>query len=537
MFTHSFVTNTTRLLCGLLYALTFVLVADTSFASHLSPVENAAPAKQMGGGKKGMADHEKSDVESLAGRKNEPVVPSTSAKSADKERPFFPSYITVKDHRKLTPKDWTDPKICGQCHPRQYRGWNGSMHSNAFKDPIFQALWAMGEKATGGKFRNHCGGCHSPTGTVSGTIKFDPGKGEHGTFSADPISEQGISCDVCHTISGSNIQKTRVLEHGNTSIVLDPGNIKRGSLNDAKSPFHKTQYSEHHTSARFCGNCHNIFHPYNNFPVERTYDEWKYSIYAQNNIQCMDCHMVPVETAIRVADELKTPQNLSKTTISGFAGVMGPYRKVVHDHAFVGGNAVVTAALNGKKNYNHDQAVKRLKNVASLKLHIIHKKGPLYKLKVKVTNERAGHNLPTSLTEVRQIWLEVVAKDDQGRELMRSGTLEPDLSLPEDTVVFNAHAVDKQGKHTHFPWAISRFTQVNTIPPKGYKYGRYAFNVPDDARSVTVTAKLHYRSFSQKLADVLLGKGKIKIPSVEMKSITKTYNVKDKKLVITSNEH
>ena len=459
-------------------------------------------------------------------------------KGVSNDRPFFPSYMTVKveSHKKITPESWTDPKVCAQCHPRQYRGWKGSMHSDAFKDPIFQALWAMAEKQTGGKMRNHCGGCHSPTGTALGTIKFDTKMGKHGGFTADPISEQGISCDVCHTISGSNFQKTATLEHGNTSIVMSPGKVKRSSLKNAKSPFHETKYSEHHASSRFCGNCHNIFHPYNNFPVERTYDEWKYSIYAQNNIQCMDCHMVPVETALRVADQLKPPRDLNKTTISGFAGVMGPYRKVVHDHAFVGGNAVVTAALSGKKNYNHDQAIKRLHTVASLKLYVIKKKGPLYKLKVKVTNDRAGHNLPTSLTEVRQIWLEVVATDDKGVELMRSGTMKKDRSLPEDTVIFNAHAVDKNGKHTAMPWEITRFTEVNTIPPKGHKYGKYAFNVPVGAKSVTVTAKLHYRSFSQALADQLLGEGKLEVPSVEMRSISKTYQVKNAKLVVSSNE-
>ncbi len=213
-----------------------------------------------------------------------------TAKAGNKVQSFLPSYITIKGHRKLTPNDWTDPKICGQCHPRQYRGWNGSMHSNAFKDPVFQALWALAEKATDGKMRNHCGGCHSPSGVATGTIKFDPKLGKHGGFTADPLSEQGISCDICHTISGSNIQKTAVLEHGNTSIILDPGNVKRSSLKNADSPFHETKYSEHHASSKFCGNCHNIFHPGNNFPVERTYDEWKYSIYAQNGIQCMDCH-------------------------------------------------------------------------------------------------------------------------------------------------------------------------------------------------------------------------------------------------------
>ena len=244
--------------------------------------------------------------------------------------------------------------------------------------------------------------------------------------------------------------------------------------------------------------------------------------------------MVPVETAIRVADELKRPQDLDKTTISGFAGVMGPYRKVVHDHAFVGGNAVVTAAIQGKKSHNYEQAIWRLKTVASLGVKLLPKKGSLYKLKVKVTNERAGHHLPTSLTEVRQLWLEVVVTDDKGEELMRSGTLTKDSSVPPDTVIFNAHAVDKNGKATEMPWEISRFTEVNTIPPKGYKYGKYAFNVPDGATSITVHAKLHYRSFSQKLADLLLGEGKIKIPSVEMKSHIESFEVKDGKIILAA---
>jgi len=79
---------------------------------------------------------------------------------------------------------------------------------------------------------------------------------------------------------------------------MTPGEIKRASLKDAVSPYHKTEYSELHTKSDFCGNCHNIFNPVTNFPVERTYDEWKYSIYAQKSIQCQDCHMVPVDVAI-----------------------------------------------------------------------------------------------------------------------------------------------------------------------------------------------------------------------------------------------
>ncbi len=449
---------------------------------------------------------------------------------ASGELRFKPSYITAP-HRKLTPEDWTDPRICGQCHSRQYEGWKGSMHANSFKDPVFQALWAIGEKATNGRFRNHCAGCHSPIGTVTNTIKFDPKLGKHGGFTAPPMAANGVSCDVCHTIKGTNVQRTATLEHGNASIILDPGNVKRGSLKNSSSPYHDTAYSPLHTSSKFCGNCHNIFHPENKFPIERTYDEWKYSIYAQNGIQCMDCHMVPVSTAIRVADELKRPHDLKDSQIGGFAGLGGPWRKVVHDHYFVGGNAVVTAALQGKKSLNYEQAIQRLKSAASLKLFIKPRKTPgLHRLKLRVTNERAGHNLPTSLTEVRQIWIEIVVHDEKGNELLRSGTLTDKRALPEDTVIFNAQAVDKDGKHTEYPWEVTRFITANTIPPRGYKYGKYSFYIPPDTKSIKVTARLHYRSFSQKLADLLLGKGKLIVPSVEMVALEKSYKVDHRKV-------
>ena len=459
-------------------------------------------------------------------------------KASDSDLKFKPSYLSVKGHRKLTVEDWTDPEVCAQCHPRQYEGWKGSMHSNSFNDPVFQAEWALAEKALDGQMMNYCGACHTPIGVATQTVKFDPESSEgalHGKFTAPPIASKGVSCDVCHTISGSNIAKTAVLEHGNASFVMDPGSVKRATLKDPEpvSPFHATEYSEHHTSSKFCGNCHNIFHPGNNFPIERTYDEWKYSTYAQNNVQCMDCHMVPVATAIRVADEMKPAHKLENSQIGGFAGVGGPLRKVVHDHGFVGGNAVVTAVLNGEGNDSKHtkEAVKRLQSAASLNLSIFPQNGQLHKLVVRVNNDRAGHNLPTSLINVRQIWLEIVITDDQGRELMRSGTLTEGNELPEGTTIFNANAVDKDGKFTQFPWEIARFTDTNTIPPKGHRDSNYAFNLEDGSKEIKVLAKLHYRSFSQYTADKLLGKKAIVVPSVEMVVLDQSFPVVDKKVV------
>ncbi len=449
-------------------------------------------------------------------------------------RPNAPSLARVAEHRKVSVTDWENPEICGSCHTTQYQGWRGSMHSNSFKDPIFQAEWALAEKELGGDISNLCAGCHSPPGMLSKTIKFDPKLGKHGGFTAPPIAEQGVSCDVCHTISGSSFQDSESIEHGNGSYISSPGKIKRGPLKDAKSPYHETEYSEHHTQSAFCGNCHNIFNPINQFPLERTYDEWKYSVYAQNNVQCQDCHMVPVETAMRVADELKPARDLKDHGLGGKAAIGAQSeRGLVHGHGFVGGNSVITAAMGDPDSRRHALiAIKRLRSAAKveMKLDKVAGQGALHQLKVKVTNQRAGHHMPTSLTFIRELWLEVEIRDQDNRLILHSGALDDHSEVDPEAVMFKAYAVDKHGKPAQYIWTVERFERRTTIPPKGHQFGNYAFNVPEGTTEIQVRTKLNYRSFSQHFVDHLLGEGKMKVPTVKMNDIKTVYEVADLKI-------
>lgn len=468
------------------------------------------------------------------------MVASAAEESADnKTIPFAPSLATTSSHDRLSVNDWENPEICGGCHTTQYQGWKGSMHSNAFKDPVFQAEWALAEKEVGGDIGNLCGGCHSPAGMLSGSIKFDPDKGAHGGFTAPAVAEQGVSCDVCHTISGTTFQKSDVMEHGNGSYISSPGKTKRGPLKDAKSPYHETTYSEHHTRAAFCGNCHNIFNPVNRFPLERTYDEWKYSVYAQNDVQCQDCHMVPVETAMRVADELKPARLLENHGLAGKAAIGAEKeRELTHGHGFVGGNSVITAALGDQDSRRHAQiAIKRLRSVAKLDINLEHveNQGPLHQLEVKVTNMRAGHHIPTSLTFVRELWLEIEVTDQNGKIIYTSGKLDSHGEVDKNATMFKSYAVDKEGKPAKFIWTVERFERRTTIPPKGHQYGRYAFNIPEDTTELHVRSKLNYRSFSQHFIDHLLGEGRMEIPTVTMNDLEITYKLPGLEIVSSIN--
>jgi len=219
---------------------------------------------------------------------------------------------------------------------------------------------------------------------------------------------------------------------------------------------------------------------------------------------------MPVEKAIEAAKTLVKPLN------PGTAAMGGPRRDQVYTHEFVGANAAVTELLGAKQ--HAEIAVKRLQNAASISLELPEQAGAgnIVRFKVKVRNETAGHNLPTSLTDVRQVWIEVVAKAGD-KELFHSGGLDANGKVDPEAPMFHAVAVDKDGHHTSKPWEIVRFESNTTIPPKGSATEAYSFELPADVKGpLAVTATLRYRSFDQELANLLLGAAAPKVPIVDM---------------------
>lgn len=151
----------------------------------------------------------------------------------------------------------------------------------------------------------------------------------------------------------------------------------------------------------------------------------------------------------------------------------------------------------------YDMAIERLKSSAELELTPIYRGGDLAEIRVRVKNIRAGHNLPTSLTNIRQMWLELVAKDEAGKVILSTGAVAADGTLPEDVRIFNS---DGMGNDFHFavhPWVVTSFSRHDTIPPKGYKDVFYGIN-PAGVKNVSIEVKLRYRQADQKVAEALL---------------------------------
>ncbi len=161
---------------------------------------------------------------------------------------------------------------------------------------------------------------------------------------------------------------------------------------------------------------------------------------------------------------------------------------------------MLAAALEKK----YQMAMEKLKAAAGLELFPVYRNGVLAEIKVRVRNLRAGHNLPTSLTNVRELWLEVTARDAAGAVLLSSGGFEGPGMLDPETRMFNSEGM---GPDLHFsvdPWVVTAFTRHDTIPPRGYKDAWFGVAPAKKQGPVTVQAKLRYRQASQQVARKLL---------------------------------
>lgn len=412
--------------------------------------------------------------------------------------PYSPSLIQWEK----STAEFTDPETCAECHPQQYEEWRGSMHSLAFQDPIYQGELNLAIEAVGHDVARQCEGCHTAAAVVTGEVK---GAGLKGL---SPIAMAGVSCDVCHSIKGHTHWQTPTHQPENGSMILSPGKEVNGEAVLTKyGPFppedgcgeglHECVESPLHLQAELCASCHQITHYEKHTPLEMTYTEWKNSTYAAENIICQDCHMVELETFKRSADTFQKP-----------------VREEYH-HYFNGANFLMYALteMAAKKagdeelatsaHQKYEMAVGRLQAAAELDINPIYRDGRLVEVKVRVNNKRAGHNLPTSLTNIRQMWLEVTATDALGKVIMSSGKVDAKGKLPEDTRRFNS---DGMGENMHFaidPWEIISFSKHDTIPPKGYREVYYGLSSASD-EAITLNVKLRFRQATQKVAEKLL---------------------------------
>ena len=427
----------------------------------------------------------------------------------------------VKASRFYTAED------CGGCHDEIFKQWKGSMMGNAWKDPVFIAVYkhylAHSNTAQEKEETAICSRCHTPVGYIADA------QGRYFQGELSEAERDGVYCDVCHSMAKS-------AGVGNGAFILEPGDaaagvggVKYGPRKDAESPFHDTAYSDLHTRSELCGVCHDVAHAHNIMPIENTYTEWRTGPYntgdPKTSTHCQDCHMrqTPTVAGTGVTALPDSPGFSAPREMGGKA------RDHVWQHWFIGGNAAVPELL-GNPEWAR-MAKDRLSKAVVVSIENLQpaKAGEIIRFNVRVENVGAGHYLPTGLTYVRQMWLHVQVKDSKQNVVYESGGLDKAGNIDASAVIYKTVLGEggTERKPTFFLPVAVQVLSDKRIRPKGYSIEPYAFELPNNLKGdAEIEVTVRYRSAPQFLINDLLGKDAPELPIFNMASAKQAIKVR-----------
>jgi hypothetical protein len=365
------------------------------------------------------------------------------------------------------------PEACQTCHQGHVSQWRRSLHALAHTEPVYDVYFIKASMDSDQELETFCASCHTPIGVFNGSIPFPRPVRKPGDTKVSPVESDGVQCDFCHIIDG-------VKELKNSGYTVKPSRTKFGPYKDSVSSFHDTEFSALHKSSDLCGTCHNVNHPVNGIVLEATYTEWKNSPYAKEGITCQDCHM--------------TSGLVKRTEQPGKAALGGPERDHVSEHFFVGPNLLYAEAPGAEELKKLSE--KLLKSAGKVEIGDPKKTEAGFSISVKVTNTGAGHYLPTGVTEIRQLWLEIKVTDERGNEVFHSGGLDQNGNIKDGAIIYFTDVIDETGASTTQFWNAVKKVSDNRIPPR--ETVTEIISIPADAKSgpATIEVSLQYRSVS-----------------------------------------
>jgi cytochrome c553 len=433
--------------------------------------------------------------------------------------PFYPAEFKTEGDRLIDWRGIPSATFCGECHQKEFREWASSIHAVSGLDVIYENSISVNEFAsvTGGDLATEkvrwCDGCHEPLGTLAGSGTPVPVVGPNEAI------EEGTTCIVCHTVTDAQplVGNAALTLNINTlHRYLNPALIMAAPEEHAKSMQART-HNPLMGSSDMCGACHTEIRPTRvggEFPVhlQETYDEWRLSQYADQGVQCQDCHMDADPAAY----------------VSALKRGETPERSV--SHRFVGSNYLLTASdLLGKKvmelrggwvpglnvlisgqewladlQAQQNLIVDLLQVAADLSVAAPRLEGTSAHLEVRVTNSGAGHSLPTGALDQRHMWLQVTARDRTGQIVYDNGWFDPDTGVVDpQAVIYIKRMFNEDGALNlrHVLFDIERL-EYSRHPIRAGETDRVDYRIPLDrqwAGPLELEVKLWYRLALQEI--------------------------------------
>ena len=357
-------------------------------------------------------------------------------------------------------KKWSSNKQCEGCHIKISTKWETSRHSNSHfsKNDLYKkSLEYMVDKSPKlilNEIKIKCAKCHNPRITkqymksedkILAAMGIEGSQKEYNEALNAEHVKNGINCIVCHNVDEIHLDK-EAGSGGLNSIKFGTQGIMYGPLDDANSPYHKTEQRAHFTddNPMLCFTCHHNAKNAQGLEVYATgkeYDEHKNS---EQEEGCKNCHMSEKKEGVA-----------SNFPISG----KQPRKRMVRDHQF--------ASVDNSNIFNEQVDVKDSKADGQFVISI-HNKTP--------------HSVPTGYG-LREIIINVEFFDNDNKLIEKS----------QETI--GTIWKDKRGNVTipHLAQAMIKDTRVQAKSTK-----EFGFNIPNNTRSVSY--KLTYKLISPYMA-------------------------------------
>lgn len=330
-------------------------------------------------------------------------------------------------------------------------------------DPLFRAAFVVARQDRPA-LTDLCLRCHSPGGWLNARSEGDL------TELTSPDLE-GVTCDMCHRQVPAD-----PLLIGSGQYTISPLTAKRSQRGSAPFGGHQVLRSDFVGSSEMCATCHSLFNPaeasfgpdaeaYDGpYFEQRTYEEWRDSVYGKSNQTCVSCHM----------------QKVSGAAVRG--GEVYPDLPL---HAIVGGNDFAVHAVRvlnpnlpiGREAAQVTEWVKEnLHRAAELEIRstaVDVSAGAPWAVDVRVTN-KTGHKLPTGYPEGRRIYLEISLQLDGSAPVIlsggwdqESGNLIPDPQL-RTYETEHGRVENGVGVRTRHLILMNQVMNDTRIPPEGF---------------------------------------------------------------------
>lgn len=388
------------------------------------------------------------------------------------------------------PRQYSSNKMCEGCHVRIFRQYKESYHAKAFSNPLFQGQYfkellpKTGSNPDLLKEAEGCIACHAPAAYM--TLKGHVEKAEQ----VGP-DYANVTCDFCHSIKG---YEGKTPGEGNYISVLD--DLKCGPFKRS-SGWH-SEYCVLPTKSEYCGICHNAVN-HHGLEIKSTYTEWKESIFAEEGIQCQNCHMNR-KGFLAMGKAFYDKGKAAAMTVGE-----APYRNRLYTHRFPGAHSRTQIAAAGSI------------TVSIEKVKLIDRD---MTFQISVNNSKTGHKMPSGSADLRLLWVEVAvhtrdmtipvpAGSAQGAEtydVAGKGPFDQDIladEIPQGSRIYRAVFVDAEGKPTLSSYDAVKSIFDNRLNAGEIRDEKYHFKIPADLRGeIAIEATLKYlpypTSFSRK---------------------------------------